>query len=215
MARYYQYGIDPKQPYEETLAYIGNLAIKASSAVFLDELASDFETGRNGLKKSYAEAFKYFKMTADKSLDSSSSQLAVGLYYKNGWGVEQSDENAFKYFMLAERYYKSHYYIGEAYRTGKGVEQSDERAQKYYKKAAKKGSLDACAALAQHYGYLFEKERAFLLDDEIITSENEKEPYDAILKYLEVLASAGSSVLQHNLGIDFEKWNQRFNAILS
>ena len=98
LAEHYQYGIEPNQPYEETLNYIGEL-VKHGNSIFQHNLGVDFAKGENGLKQSFEEAFKCFKLAAAKGYPP--SQFLVGAYLKKGRGIDQSYEDAFKYFKLA------------------------------------------------------------------------------------------------------------------
>lgn len=68
----------------------------------LSELGSMFFNGR-GAARNYKKAFEIFKKAADKKgwIDSTSC-IWTALMYKNGWGVEKSDEMARKYVELAE-----------------------------------------------------------------------------------------------------------------
>ena len=63
----------------------------------LSELGSMFFNGR-GAARNYKKAFEIFKKAADKKgwIDSTSC-IWTALMYKNGWGVEKSDEMARKF----------------------------------------------------------------------------------------------------------------------
>ena len=73
------------------------------------ELGAMYFNGR-GTARDYKKAFEIFKNGADKKgwIDSTSC-IWTALMYKNGWGVEKSDEMASKYVELAEKAYNYEY----------------------------------------------------------------------------------------------------------
>ena len=72
-------------------------------------------------------------------------QCNIGLYFKNGKGIDQSNHQAFHYFKLAadQGLALGQYYVGACFKTGTGIEQSDEKAFKYFQLAADQGYAKA------------------------------------------------------------------------
>ena len=68
----------------------------------------------------------------------------LGILYEHGTGVEQSDEEAVKWYRKAAEEGSSDgmTHLGFMYSRGKSVEQSFDKALKLYKKAAEMGSDD-------------------------------------------------------------------------
>ena len=79
------------------------------------------------------------------------SQYQLALCYRNGEGVEQSNEEAAKWYRFAAEQGDSiaQYNLGNCYENGEGVEQSYEEAEKWYRKAAEQGDSDAQEALTE------------------------------------------------------------------
>ena len=188
LAEHYQYGIEPNQPYEETLNYIGEL-VKHGNSIFQHNLGIDFAKGENGLKQSFEEAFKCFKLAADKGYPP--SQFLVGAYLKKGRGIDQSYEDAFKYFKLAadNGHKESQQAVGDLYKHGQGIRQSLEEAFKYYKLAADQGLSSAQNLVADcfYHGY------------------GVNQSYEAAIKYCQLGAEQGNLNSLHSLGVFYKK----------
>lgn len=77
------------------------------------------------------------------------AQFNLGVCYENGYDVEQSYEQAVKWYTKAAEQgdAAAQFNLGLCYYNGDGVEQSYEQAAKWYKKAAKQGG--EAAELAQ------------------------------------------------------------------
>ncbi len=78
------------------------------------------------------------------------AQCNLGLCYENGDGVEQSYEQAVKWYTKAaeQGHAGAQCMLGECYETGDGVKQSYEEAVKWYTKVAEQGG--EAAKLAQN-----------------------------------------------------------------
>ena len=74
------------------------------------------------------------------------AQFCLGVAYKYGRGVEQSDEGAVLWYRQAadQGDADAQFQMGFAYEKGRGVEQSDKGAVMWYRQAANQG--DATAA---------------------------------------------------------------------
>lgn len=78
------------------------------------------------------------------------TQLALGHFYKKGWGVEQDSAQAAEWYRRsAEQCLPSaQYSLGAAYESGEGVPQDDEKAIGWYRRAAQQGDPRAQACLS-------------------------------------------------------------------
>lgn len=71
------------------------------------------------------------------------SQFRLGLQYREGMEVAQSDTEAAKYFRRAAElgHVGAQYILGRCYEEGKGVAKDDAEAAKWFLKAAEKGDI--------------------------------------------------------------------------
>lgn len=81
------------------------------------------------------EAFKYYKIAADK-VSPPKALLIVGRLYQQGKGCTRNDEEAFNYFKRLGDLGYSSYELAECYEEGKGCQQDYEEAAKWYYKDA-------------------------------------------------------------------------------
>ena len=83
------------------------------------------------------------------------AQCHLGDMYADGRGVEQSDQEAVKWFRKAaeQGLADAQWMLGMMYADGCGVEQSDEEATKWYRKAAEQGFADAQCDLGDMYAF--------------------------------------------------------------
>ena len=83
--------------------------------------------------------------------EDSIAQNNLGNCYYNGDGIDQSYEEAVKWYRKAaeQEYAKAQYNLGNCYENGEGVEPSYEEAVKWYRKAAEQGNSDAQEALTE------------------------------------------------------------------
>lgn len=118
---------------------------KNSSTVLLDK-GSQYEEEGN-----YDSACDLYLMAADKG--NAIAQNHLGVLYKEGQGVAQSDSEAIKWFRKsAENNYEGgQFNLGLMYEEGRGVVQNDTEAAKWYLKAAEKGLAEAQLALVKMY----------------------------------------------------------------
>jgi TPR repeat protein len=62
-------------------------------------LAKNYEAGRGGLKKDYAEAFKWYRAAAEQN--DPFAQASLGLLYRFGKGVPKDSIQSYMWFQLA------------------------------------------------------------------------------------------------------------------
>jgi uncharacterized protein len=62
-------------------------------------LGKNYETGRGGLKKDYAEAYRWYRQAADQ--EDPFAQASVALLYRFGKGVPQDYVQSYMWFQLA------------------------------------------------------------------------------------------------------------------
>ena len=78
------------------------------------------------------------------------AQYRCGICCSNGWGVEQSDKEAFNYLFKAAKQgnFLAQYEVGECYLLGRGVKESKSEAKKWHKLAADQGYAHSRVTLA-------------------------------------------------------------------
>ena len=86
---------------------------------------------------------KWYRLAADQGY--ALAQFNLGWMYRNGKGVEQSDEEAVKWYRLAADQGDdgAQNNLGWMYENGKGVDQSDEEAVKWYRLSSDQGNTVA------------------------------------------------------------------------
>ena len=94
-------------------------------------------------KNDYFKAITWFKKSAVQGL--AESQMAFGICYLYGTGVENNNENAYYWFKKSaeQGYAAAQLKLGDCYRTGIGVEQDYEQAASWYRKAVEQGNEEA------------------------------------------------------------------------
>ena len=108
----------------------------------LDEKDLNFNKGNEYYKiGDYENAAKHFKIAAD--LGDPRCQYNLGVFYLNGYGVDQDYEIGLKYYRLAADggFERARYYLGTFYDDGEIVAQDYKEAVKYYKLGAEQGSV--------------------------------------------------------------------------
>jgi len=101
---------------------------------------------------SMAEAFQWFKQSAELGDGLSSLQLAN--FYYRGWGVVRTNVDAYCFWRLRAATLgatAAQYLMGAAYRTGDGVPKDTESSLAWYRSAATKNHPSALYDLALHY----------------------------------------------------------------
>ena len=81
------------------------------------------------------------------------AQYNLGFIFDMGWGVDQSDTEAVKWYLKAanQEFHIAQYALGQHYKDGKGVKQSDSEAVKWFIKSANKGLFVAQFELGECY----------------------------------------------------------------
>ena len=109
------------------------------------------------VEKSYEKAIQYFHKVSLAGLNgptavSTSSKFFLGLFYQQGYGVEQSKKIAADYYKEAadQGHAKAQCNLGVFY-IGDGLEKNFEEAAHYFKLSADQGNLIALCNLAKCY----------------------------------------------------------------
>ena len=133
--------------------YAGDLARKAGEGdpVAATELGYLYQTGQDGLKKSYEQAFSYYQMAANE--DYAEAETYLGFLYTNGLGTTQNYGMAVQWFnqAVAHGNVNAEYNLGNLYFLGNGVKQDYAKAVEYYRMAAETGKVEAEYALGTAY----------------------------------------------------------------
>ena len=102
-------------------------------------------------KGDYKKAFERF--VRGSAYGYAPAMYYMGIYYMNGYGVEQNDKDAYKCFLKGAE--KGNAQATDAlagcYLNGAGVERDVKKAFEYYKIAAEQGCATACASLGNMY----------------------------------------------------------------
>ena len=157
------------------------------------DLAIRYYNG-DGVKKNYAEAFKWFRKAAYKGNTVAMYNLAV--CYDDGIGVEENHAEAVRWWQRAadRGYADAMYKLGGRYRSGYGVDKSIpksiewyQKAAKYYKAAADRGDSDAMYKLGRCYldglGVLKSKKEAIKLYEKAAECGNTDAMYALAMYY--------------------------------
>lgn len=104
-----------------------------------------------GVTKSYAQAFKYYKLAAEAGNEE--GLYYVGLLLKDGNGCKRNVAEAVSYFRKAvqKKYPPAFYQLGFCYELGIGVEQNEAEALKIYKRGKMQHDPECYLRLAQDY----------------------------------------------------------------
>ncbi|MDP8160421.1 tetratricopeptide repeat protein [Pasteurella atlantica] len=118
------------------------------------DLGNIYLNGKEGIKKSYRQAFQWFQKVAVKN-DSYTpyAQFNLALMYLNGMGVNQSDKQAVTWFQAAAEkgIAQAQFNLARMYYMGQGITKSNIQAVKWYTKAAEQGMPQAQASLGIMY----------------------------------------------------------------
>lgn len=115
------------------------------------KLGTLYYSGKNGLAKSYPEAYKWFKVAADKG--NFTAQYNVGMMTEQGVGdvVQKDLVKAFQYYLKSGKqgYYLAQNALGRMYVEGVGTTQNYARGMSWYRLAADQGHVDSQLKLAE------------------------------------------------------------------
>lgn len=105
------------------------------------------------LENNPAKSATLFKRAAD--LNDEVAQYNIANKYRNGYGVEQSYENAIHYFQLSANngYAQAMVQLARMYRDGQGVEKDTDKMLVWYNKAVINKHIEAFLDLAYIYRY--------------------------------------------------------------
>jgi len=151
-------------------------------------LGDDYYYGRNGKKKDYGEAVKWYRKAAEQG--DADGQYNLALMYRNGYGVPNDDVEAVKWYRLSaeQNNVLAQANLGGMYDRGIGVPHDYTEAFKWYKKSAEKGFAPSQALL----GYMYE------LGNGVTKDSNEA------AKWYRKAAEQGNASGQYNLGTMYE-----------
>ena len=150
-----------------------------------------------GTAVDYKKAFDYYSRAAKSNSTDLSDQnainkanVAIGLLYIKGNGVDQDSTQAMEFFETASNngYAKGSYYLGQIYENGVGVDKDYEKAMEYYLMAA---DLDYAPALNQ-IGYMYYNGYGVDVD------------FASAVYYQKLAALQGYAIAQVNLGFLYE-----------
>lgn len=139
---------------EEEFKHVKKLADNGD-CIYQAICGQKYELGQ-GVKASYTEAARYYKMSADAN--NAKGQYFYGRLCKNGWGVKQDYKEAFNYYTLSakQNYAFAQNNLGVLYESGYGCEINKKKAAKWYKKAADQlddmGQCNYARLLKKGYG---------------------------------------------------------------
>jgi TPR repeat protein len=124
------------------------------------DLGVRYATGR-GVPQDYAQAVKWFRLSADQGFSFAQYNLAV--MYANGRGVPQDYAQAVKWYRLAadQGHTSAQYNLAFKYDKGEGVPQDYAQAVKWYRLAADQGHTSA----QYNLGVMYAKGRGVPQDD--------------------------------------------------
>ncbi len=115
-------------------------------------LAADFDKGvRAAQAGDYETALAEWVPLAEQG--GSAAQYNLGIMYKSGLGVTESDRTAVKWFAKAAEQgdAEAQFMLAHMYSLGKGVPENDQAAMKWFAKSAEQGHGDAQAKLGLMY----------------------------------------------------------------
>ena len=132
-----------RQPELQEEATITNSSESTSmTALQMMELGTDYYEGRNGKKKDYVEAMKWYRKAAEQG--DTGGQNNLGYMYEHGYGVSQDYNEAVKWYRKAAEQGDTdgQNNLGSMYDYGNGVSQDYNEAVKWYRRAAEQGHAD-------------------------------------------------------------------------
>lgn len=147
----YYWGHGTEQDYSQALQQFKRAA-KLGHGTAKDYLGDCYSLGQ-GTGVNYAEAAKWYHDAADNHQIASAAHHLAFLYH-DGQGVEQNEETAVRYWMLAAEggIPQAQRIISGEYLTGKILKQDNQAAREWMEKAAKQGDAKAQYLLGCFYG---------------------------------------------------------------
>ncbi len=121
-----------------TVAFL--LLLTISSVMFHD----DFQDGWSSyVKKDFKTAHKLWLPLAEEG--NARAQFFMGYMYDLGFGVQEEDQEAVKWYRLAAEQgdSRAQFFMGFMFDFGSGVKEDDQEAVKWYRLAAKQGYAQA------------------------------------------------------------------------
>lgn len=128
----------PAQPQQQPVDEFGG-----KTAQQITSIGDEYFNGRNGKKKDFTQAVKYFRKAAE--LGDVHGQYNLGLCYDKSYGVAQNYDEAAKWYRKAadQGHTIAQYCMGVFYERGLGVNKDYSEATRWYRKAADQGYASA------------------------------------------------------------------------
>ena len=147
LASLYEYGKGVTLDYSEAISLYRKAAENGDDSAKYN-IAKFYALGK-GTKKSIDSAINLLTQCKDTA----SRLYSIGELFYDGKEIEQSYEDAIKWWELAadENHAYAKYMLGICYENGEGVEQSYEEAAKWYKKSIDTGCIEARVSLGRLY----------------------------------------------------------------
>ena len=124
--------------------------LKAKAVEELLRIGKCYETG-DGVGKDETEAFKWYRMAAERGL--AEAQFELGRCYRFGIGVRRNRATAAKWLHQAaeQRHVRAMLMLGSWYLSGYGVEEKPREGVKLLRRAAERGDAQAMFKLGECY----------------------------------------------------------------
>lgn len=221
----YKYGYQVEQNYQSSFEWFAKSA-KQKNPTGQYNLALMYEAGysdnnEKDQNKLYSKALELYRLAAASG--SAEAMNNIGVYYTNGYSIEENKEEAFKWYerSAAKKYYLAEYNLGNVYYRGAGVEQDYFKAFNWYKKSADQGFSNAMFSLATLYskglGVRVNDKEAFNWYEKAATLNNQEAQFNLGVIYAngnsvtsrddvksvywyEKAAKSGHTLAQYNLG---------------
>lgn len=129
-----------------TLTTLTNLA-QSGDTIAQNELGMAYGLGKRVRKADPEEAFKWFRMAADKGY--APAQYNLGSLYYYGTGVPKDYQEALKWYRKAadQGFVQAQYFLGWMYSNGRGVDENFKESIRWFQKAAEQGDPEAQLSL--------------------------------------------------------------------
>lgn len=150
LGRCYYHGLGTAQDYDRAFRHFKRAAELGHGAA-KDYLGDCYNYG-HGTEVDYVEAAKWYHDAANNHKNAGSA-YSLAVLYRNGQGVEQNDETAFRYWKTAAEagHAWSQYFLGMDYLSGERLPKDEDLGMKWLSKAAEQGLVEAMHNLSSYY----------------------------------------------------------------
>jgi len=166
------------------------LAADQGNAKAQTVVAGIYASGNKGLPKSYTEALKWYKRSANQGL--AAAQLSIGEMYQYGRGVPKNGAEAVKWYRLAasQGLINAKFELGHLYgKGGVGVPKNNAEAVKWFQRAANQGGVAAKKRLGSIYEH----------------GQDVPKNYTEAARWYKMAADEGDAEAQTKLGYFYEE----------